>query len=210
MGAKTTIRPRRYALAFILLLWGLTLAVYVTPPDLYAQYVVDTDQAPPTANNVEGVYEATATILALVSFGSVLGVRLSTNKDTAGRQLGGLILVSGGSLLVIIIQVLVMGGLCCGSLPTSQYLAYIVLTGLALMAIVGGYATIVIAQNTAASSRMVRAKRAKSTVNKTASKKPKPGRPKKSGTGQPNAGKPSTKPQAKARRRSSGNTSKGR
>ena len=112
---KAPTDPRRYAIVFVMVLSGLIVVAHVMPSDWYAQYIMDTNQDMLVVDKVEGVYEATATILALVSFGSVLGIRLSTNKDASGRQLGGLLLVSGGSLHVIVIQVLVMGGVCCGS-----------------------------------------------------------------------------------------------
>lgn len=184
-------------------------------PDQYVQYFPDAAKIPSDIHKIEGIYEATATILALVSFGSVLGVRLSTNRHAAGLQQGGLILVFGGSFLVIIIQVLVLGGLCCGSLSTIQYLAYITLTGLALIEMVGGYAVIVYGQSGMASSRMAHTKKARSAVNKkarsagnrTGRRTPKTGRSK-SGTGSSHAGKPSTERRARTRRTSDSNTLK--
>lgn len=68
------------------------------------------------------------------------------------------------------IQVLVMGELCCGSLFTSQYSLYITLTGIALMGIVLGYATIVTAQSKAATRRPPRTKRIGGNINKTTRK----------------------------------------
>ena len=99
-GKKPPTNPIRYTAIFIMILWLVTILVAVMPSDLYATYLIDTDQDMLVIDKVEGVYEATATILALVSFGSILGIRLSTNKDTAGRQRSGLLLIVGSSFHV--------------------------------------------------------------------------------------------------------------
>lgn len=208
MGKKAPTRSNARALAFVMVLLVLAFAVYTVPSDLYSRYVIDADKELVGVNGVEGMYEATATILALVSFGSILGVKLNPNKDAAGRQRGGLLLVSGGSAVVIIIQVSVMTKLCCGSLFASQYIIHIGLTGLALMVIVLGYLVIAVAQDTVDSSRMTH-KRIERAVSKT-TRKPRGSPAKKTDTKRPQPNKPATKkPKAKARRTSGDNTSKG-
>ena len=208
MGKKAPTRSGTRALVLVLVLACLTIAVPEIPTDWYAHYVIDVDHAT-TVGGIDGIYEATATILALVSFGSVLGVRLSSNKDAAGRQRGGLALVSGGSFLVVIIQASVMVKLCCGSLPASQYIIYIGLTGVALGVIILGYLTIALTQDTVASSRIAHDRRIKGAVSKT-TRKPRGPPVKKAGTKRPQPNKPATKkPKAKARRTSGDNTSKG-
>ena len=164
---KPPTDPRKYAIMFVVILLCVTILVVIIPSDCYAQYIIDMDQDMLVIDKVEGVYEATATILALVSFGSVLGIRLSANKDTAVRQRGGLLLVLGSSIHVILIQVLVMGGLCCGSLFTSQYLIYITLTGIALMGMILCYVTIVTAQTKPNMRRPPRTNRIKGNIKIT-------------------------------------------
>ena len=206
MKESTTAYPMLCVMP-VVILWGLTLSVH-SSPDLYAQHLASADEITSDIRKIEGIYEATATILALVSFGSVLGVRLSTNRYAAGIQRGSLTLVFGGSLLVIIIQVLVMGGLCCGYLLAGQYLVYIMLTGMALIVMVGVYIIIVAAQNKDTSNRRKRSERATRIINKPNRKGLRTDHPK-SKTGQPNINKPSTKLRAKARRTSDDSTSKG-
>ena len=84
------ITHKTYAAIFVMILLCVTGLVAIIPSDCYASYIIDMNQDVLVLGNIEGVYEATATILALVSFGSVLGIRLSANKDTAGRQRSGL------------------------------------------------------------------------------------------------------------------------
>ena len=171
--ANPPTNPRIYPIIFVMILLCMTGLVAIIPSDCYASYIIDTNQDMLVLDKVNGVYEATATILALVSFGSVLGMRLSANKNTAGRQRGGLLLVSGSSINVILIQVLVMGGLCCGSLFTSQYFIYITLTGIALIGMVLGYATIVTAQSKTAYRRPPRTNRIKGNIKTTTKTKAK-------------------------------------
>ena len=97
-------------------------------------------------NNIDGMYEASATILALVGFGSTIGVKISTNKLRASIQLAGLLLVFGGSITIIMAQVFIMIGLCCLGLSQLSYIAFLLWTGVALLVMLLGYLALVLQQ----------------------------------------------------------------
>ena len=98
--------------------------------------------------DTDGLYEASATILALVGFGSTIGVKISANKMRAAAQLAGLTLVFGASSIVIMVQVVTMMGLCCWGLFQETYGAYILLTGISLLVMLLGYAVLVMQSKT--------------------------------------------------------------
>lgn len=94
----------------------------------------------------DGLYEASATILALVGFGSTIGVRISSDRTRATTQLSGLILVFGSSGVVIITQVAIMVGLCCLNLNQITYALYLLITGMALIMMMFGYILLIAQQ----------------------------------------------------------------
>lgn len=98
-------------------------------------------------DNIDGMYEASASILALVGFGSTIGVKISANKLRAQAQLAGLLLVFGGSGLVIMTQVIIMMGLCCSGLHQFFYGIFLTYTGLCLLVMLLGYLALVLQQH---------------------------------------------------------------
>lgn len=122
-------------------------AASLVPPWIYgAPLGIDVNEAMKNASTVNGIYEATATILGLVGLGSIIGVKFSTNKEQFGVQRGGLVLVGGCNVLVILIQTLIMLGVCCAGLPIIVYGMYVWLTGVSLMGMVFGYVVMAFAQ----------------------------------------------------------------
>lgn len=99
-------------------------------------------------NNDGGIYEASATILALVGFGSTIGVKISANKQRASIQWMGLSLVYGSSALVILAQTLIMTTLCCLGLYELFYMMFMMLTSIALLLMLLGYFALALQQQT--------------------------------------------------------------
>lgn len=96
---------------------AITLALVV----LLSYYIVSqfiNFPSEPLDEDTGGLFEASATILAFVSLGSVLGVRLNQNNMQSRVQFGGIILVLLCSAVVILIQTGIMLGLCCFTLDT--------------------------------------------------------------------------------------------
>ena len=94
-------------------------------------------------DDLDGIYEASATILALIGFGSTIGVKISTNEKQANTQLTGLILVFGCGAIVIIAQVFTMMGACCLGLSEKIYIGILMHTGASLLCMLMGYFVLV-------------------------------------------------------------------
>ena len=97
-------------------------------------------------DDVDGIFEASATILAFVSLGSVLGVRFNRNITRSRRQFGGIIVVLVFSATVIIIQTAIMLGLCCFGLNTHTYAILMILTAIGFILMIFGYLIYIIGQ----------------------------------------------------------------
>ena len=94
----------------------------------------------------DGLYAASATILALVGFGSIIGVRIRSDRTRATTQLSGIILVFGSSSVVILTQVVTMIGLCCLNLNHLTYALYLLITGMTLIIMMVGYILLITQQ----------------------------------------------------------------
>lgn len=140
MSSSLTLKHARYVITILLIAFATTYFIslvmfFNNPPDMM------------WVDNIDGMYEASASILALVGFGSTIGVKISANKLRAQAQLAGLLLVFGGSGLVIMTQVIIMMGLCCIGLHQLLYVIFLVYTGLCLLVMLLGYLALVIQQH---------------------------------------------------------------
>lgn len=151
--------PLNKTVVIVGLLGGVVLMATVYP--LFS--IVEFNPSPPDMAWLEragGVYEASATILAVVSLGSILGVRIDTDPEQAKIQKAALYLVLGCSGVVVLAQVLTMIGICCLGLGSTTYAIYLGVTGLSLLTMFGGYATLI---RTQALTRRTRSRRGKRT-----------------------------------------------
>ena len=90
-------------------------------------------------NDKDGLFEASATILAFVSLGSVLDVRLSSDRAKGAAQFGGIAVVLICSAVVIIIQTAIILWLCCFELYASTYVIMMIVTALCFIVSTLGY-----------------------------------------------------------------------
>ena len=151
------MEPSNKAGIFLVVMLVMIAIVAVVPPWHYGDPLgIDAEKAMRDAGKIDGMYEATATILGLVGFGSIIGIRFSTNKEQFGIQKGGLLLVGGCNVLVILLQTLTMIGVCCAGLPMIVYGLYVMLTGITLMGMVFGYVMMAKAQLDEAGHRHTR------------------------------------------------------
>ena len=89
------------------------------------------------------ILAASATILALTSFGSILGVRISKDRVTVQTQAKGFIFILGGAVAITITQALIMGATCCNELHSVAYLTLLAVTALYLICMIVGYAIVI-------------------------------------------------------------------
>lgn len=111
------------------------------------------DDMPPQSDDsfvgridADTVYIASATILALTSFGSIVGVRISSERETARVQAGGITLMLGSVMAIVFVQVWVMITACCGELAQSGYKCAMMGTAVLLICVLLGHAAVVGAQ----------------------------------------------------------------
>lgn len=90
-----------------------------------------------------GMYEASATILALVSFGYVLGVRFGATVEGVRHQGSGIKLIFLSTVAVIISQTSIMLGLCCFGITQLLYGLLFAYTAIFLSMMVLGYYRII-------------------------------------------------------------------
>ncbi len=139
-----TIRKREASILVALLLVGVVgvTTIHIIFQDQLTKPLSDLFQE----MKEDGLYEASAMILALVGFGSIIGVRISSDRTLATTQVSGLILVFGSSSVVIITQVLIMIGVCCFDLTQLTYITYLWITCLALIIMMFGYTLLITQQ----------------------------------------------------------------
>lgn len=73
-------------------------------------------------NGQDGLFETSATILAFSTLGSVLGIRFSSDKDRGMAQVAMLSIIILCTTTVIVLQAVVIVGLCCFDLYASTYI----------------------------------------------------------------------------------------
>ena len=93
----------------------------------------------PKALSADAVYIGGATIIALAAFGSALSTKIVVNRDKNAEKVGaGLIALGAGTITAA--QVFIMWHACCGDLSCQTLLAYLGLTGVAVVLIILGFA----------------------------------------------------------------------
>ena len=120
----------------------IAVLVILLDNDIIPLDVPSTGGPPPDTNWIDdkgGMYEASATILALTSLGYLLGIRFGVTVRGLKYQGLGIALVSASIIVVIIVQTHIMWGLCCGDITQSSYGISLIVTGVALAAVVYGY-----------------------------------------------------------------------
>lgn len=130
LAAFTAIMP----LALLVTVVVLTLISYY---DISIQPV--DQQGAKWANEVNGIYEASATILVITSLASILSVKISSDRDKARIQHAGIVMVIGNNIVIILTQITIMLGLCCTGLEKITYFKYMGITGVSLIFIALGY-----------------------------------------------------------------------
>ena len=88
------------------------------------------------------VYLASATIISLATFGSLVTVRVIGSPKTLKPRMRGFVTMFSGVLVVIIIQSILMYSACCGSMSTIGLGGLFFATVLALTSIIIGFAMI--------------------------------------------------------------------
>ena len=83
-------------------------------------------------------YLASATIVALATFGSLVSIRVFGNPETLKSRTWGFGMIFGGVVAVIIFQSLLMYGACCGSISATGFSCFLLWTVAAIIAIVYG------------------------------------------------------------------------
>lgn len=150
------MRPTTRASMAVVVLFGVVAVFHILPPECYAGHIGMSEPSESWENGTDGLYEATATVMGLVSFGSFVGIKLSTNRERAGLQRGGLIMIFGCNIIMVLIQSSTMLGICCLDIHMARYAVYIQLTAITLMGMLFGYAMIFSAQNKEVRQRRTR------------------------------------------------------
>ena len=88
------------------------------------------------------LYLASATIIALATFGSLVTVRFLGYSKTLKTRGHGIILMFGGVIVVIVCQSILMYGACCGSINTMGFVGLFGATAVSLVSITIGFAMI--------------------------------------------------------------------
>lgn len=104
-------------------------------------------------DSVDGLFEASATILAFVSLGSILGVRLSANRDQGSVQFGAIGMVLICSAAVLLIQTAIIILFCCFDLYANVYALLMVATAVCFIIAFIGCLAYVFAQMDRASKQ---------------------------------------------------------
>lgn len=113
----------------------------------YGMLLFDDHPNKPLDKDTDGLFEASATILAFVSLGSVLGVRFNTNTPQKNMvQFGGIIVILICSAIVIIVQTIIILGLCCFELYTHDYAKLMISTASCFLMSILGYVIFVSGQ----------------------------------------------------------------
>ena len=86
------------------------------------------------------VYLASATILALATFGSVLAVVVSGRPETHKPKRQGASMMFAGVGAVIILQFLIMYGACCSNFDAGYFFILLLFTATALAIVASGFA----------------------------------------------------------------------
>ena len=89
------------------------------------------------------VYLASATILALATFGSVLAVVVSGRPEIHKPKGQGASMMFAGVGAVIILQFLIMYGACCSNFDAGYFFILLLFTAVALVIVVGGFARVI-------------------------------------------------------------------
>ena len=84
------------------------------------------------------VYLASATIVALATFGSLVSIRVFGNPKTLKSRTWGFGMIFSGVLLVLISQSALMYGACCGSISATGFSCFFRWTVVGLIAIAYG------------------------------------------------------------------------
>lgn len=98
------------------------------------------------------IHTASATILALTVFGSVLSVRIVADPNNVKAQTKGILAIFAGVIAIVAIHVHIMISTCCVSwtLTQSAYACLLVLTMLLMFLLLLGFGALVSAQLEAA------------------------------------------------------------
>ena len=83
-------------------------------------------------------YLASATIIALATFGSLVSIRVFGNPETLKSRTWGFGMIFGGVVAVIIFQSLLMYGACCGNINATGFSCFFWWTVAGLIAIAYG------------------------------------------------------------------------
>ena len=86
------------------------------------------------------VYLASATILALATFGSLLAVVVSGRPETHKSKRQGVSMMFAGVGAVIILQFLIMYGACCSNFDAGYFFILLLFTVVALAIVASGFA----------------------------------------------------------------------
>lgn len=100
----------------------------------------------PLNDSADGLFEASATILAFVSLGSILGIRLSSDKTQGTAQFGAVAFVLILSIVVLVIQTIIIISLCCFTLYANVYAVLMAVTAICFIAAFIGCLAYVYAQ----------------------------------------------------------------
>ena len=88
------------------------------------------------------VYLASATIIALATFGSMVTIRVLGKPQTRKFREQGIVMMSGGIGAAITVQSLLMYGACCGSMDKTLLSIFLVMATTTIIFVIIGFARI--------------------------------------------------------------------
>lgn len=140
-GAGTAVRECYVLNNIIYLAFAASLALCVFNTQAYAED--DWDENPSKIKvGPNTIYMSGATIISLATFGSILGIRIKPDHKTSKTQSRGFNYIFGGITAVIVLQGILMILACCVGLNSGFLIGVLILTCVALLAIVAGIAII--------------------------------------------------------------------
>ena len=129
---------------------AVAMFVFSCGPECINIIQSDYDEEP----TIEGhyIHTASATILALTVFGSVLGIRIVGDSNSVRTQRNGILAIFAGVIAIVTIHVHIMISTCCmiSAFTQSNYACLLVLTMLFMFLLMTGFSALVDAQLKAA------------------------------------------------------------
>ena len=89
------------------------------------------------------VYLASATIIGLSTFGSLLAVRISGKPETLKHRKQAFGMISAGVGAVILLQFFIMYGACCSNFDAGHFFLLLLFTVAALVIVASGFARVI-------------------------------------------------------------------